>query len=403
MNNDSANPEHGAEQNHLRPHIDLKEARSIAARARQSQEEQEQKTPGRFALKLRRFSRFRCLLWALQIVAVLAVLEQFVVRPWFLARRRARLAETVHRQVVTGRSVTLLGTEAVVLRGLREIIPAFFAPVEGLAAGSLAMRGAQEETSREYRLPVAVTNTINMRFRLIPAGTAVLGSPEGETGRGDCEILHVTAIPVPFYLGECEVTQAQYRAVMSTNPSHFTGEYRPAEEVTWYDCQRFLIALAELEESPLGTYRLPTEAEWEYACRAGTSTAYCFGDSPRRLGEYADYADNNYQGTNEVGKRLPNAFGLFDMHGNVWEWCLDRYHNYPGDETPLADKASWRCIRGGNWYVGAAECRSANRCRLPPASQGNMLGFRVVRTIPEIFGEVAVPPLQEKVEPAESE
>ncbi len=329
--------------------------------------------------------RFRVVLWSIEAILLLAAAEHFLLRPAVERRRRTRAVEAAARTVAAGPEITPLGNRALPLRALTEVATARYAPVERLAAGSLAMRNAQQDVAETLRLPVETVNTVGIAFRLVPAGTAVMGSPESEAGRGACEVRHVTSIPAPFYLGKYEITQAQWRQVMGASPAHFTGDERPVEEVTWYDCQRFLVKLRELENVSKTTYRLPTEAEWEYACRAGTSTAFCFGNDPARLGDYADYAGNNYQGTNEVGKRLPNALGLYDMHGNVWEWCLDLYRNYPGDESAVGDKSTWRCLRGGNWYVAAPECRSANRCRLPPASQGNMLGFRIVRTIPEVL------------------
>ena len=285
-----------------------------------------------------------------------------------------------------------LGDAARELKNLVEVTPAHFAYLEGLAPGSDAARGAQEFISRQFALPIEVENTVGMRFRLVPPGTYLMGSLEDEQGRWAGEAQHVVSLSQPFYMGQFEVTQAQWDAVMQEagaapggNPSHFRGAEHPVEEVTWYDCQRFTVALCEKEGLVAGTYRLPTEREWEYACRAGTIVAYCFGDDPARLGAYADYADNNYQGTNAVGRRLPNAYGLYDMHGNVWEWCLDRFVAYKG-RKPEEDvsEVDWRVIRGGNWHDVAKNCRSANRCRLPPASHGNLLGFRLLRVLTEL-------------------
>jgi len=190
-------------------------------------------------------------------------------------------------------------------------------------------------------------------------------------------------IPAPFYLRVCEVTQAQWLKLMPRNPSGFPGLDRPVEEVAWDDCQAFLAALCQQEAVAEDSYRLPLEAEWEYACRAGTLTAFCCGSNPRMLEAFADFADNNCRQTVRCGSRRANAFGLHDMHGNVWEWCQDYFKPYlPAiDEKPQPDE-EWRVIRGGNWQEPAANCRSANRARLPPLSHGNMLGFRIVRRIP---------------------
>jgi formylglycine-generating enzyme required for sulfatase activity len=256
---------------------------------------------------------------------------------------------------------------------------------DGLAEGSAGMVATQLAYSRDSRLPVEVANSIGMRFRLVPPGTAIIGSPEPEWGRGDIEVPHVVVFTEPVYMGKFEVTQAEYLEVMGENPSGFIGGNRPVEEVTWYDAQRFLVELAKREGIPDKVYRLPDEAEWEYACRAGTQTAFCFGDSPDRLGEYADTALNNFKSTAPVGRRLPNALGLFDMHGNVWEWCRDLFRPYPGGPAVGEEYLEWRSLRGGHWRAPADSCRSANRCRLAPTSHGNVLGFRVLRRIPELF------------------
>ena len=269
------------------------------------------------------------------------------------------------------------------LAGLREVSNAQLPSLDGLAPGSTLAQETQLSAAAALSLPVEAVNTVGMRFRLVPAGTFLQGSPEGEPNRWEGEAQHVSVIRRPFYMGKHEVTQAQWRAVMGTAPSHFRGDLRPVEEVSWYDCQHFVNALSALEGAPRGAYRLATEAEWEYACRAGTTAAYCFGEDAGRLGDFADFELNNHEMTNEVGRRWPNAYGLHDMHGNVWEWCLDRFRSYTdADDLGLADD-QWRSLRGGNWRDPPENCRSANRCRLPPASNGNLLGLRVVREISE--------------------
>ena len=182
------------------------------------------------------------------------------------------------------------------------------------------MLEAQKSVSREKELPIEIENSIGMRFRLVPSGSCLIGSPEGEKGRGTIEGRHVPLFPEEFYMGKFEVTQTEWKAVMGTDsPAGFKGEKRPVEEVTWHDCQRFVNKLCELEGVPLNTYCLPTEAEWEYACRGGTDTAFCFGNKVEQLAQWADYAGNNSRQTVDVGKRRPNSLGLYDMHGNVWE------------------------------------------------------------------------------------
>jgi formylglycine-generating enzyme required for sulfatase activity len=331
----------------------------------------------------RRFSSFRISLWCLEAVVLLACLEHFVIRPWLQGDRTRSKASATQVPSNQGEVIRPLADDARPPVGMRESFPAWYPPQVSLSGGGEAMLQRQKMLSEETGLPIEVVNSIGMKFRLVPSGNCLIGSPEEEPGHSPLEVLHYREFPAPFYLGMYEVTQAQWEAVMGAenNPSHFRGAEQPVEEVSWYDCQEFILKLCAMEGLPERTYQLPTEAEWEYACRAGTTTAYCFGNSPEKLGQWADFADNNYKRPNKVGRRLPNALGLFDMHGNLWEWCRDTFQNYPGDFTPLDEVNSWRNIRGGNWYVDAKACRSANRCRLPGPSVGNMLGFRVLRKI----------------------
>jgi formylglycine-generating enzyme required for sulfatase activity len=200
-----------------------------------------------------------------------------------------------------------------------------------------------------------------MKFVLIPAGNFMMGSPPDETGRWDYEgQVHNVKIQKPFYLGIYPVTQKQWRDVMGTSPSSFKGRYLPVEQVSWNDVQDFIKKLNEKEGG--SKYRLPTEAEWEYSARAGTTTRYSFGDDESILGDYAWYSDNSGSKTHEVGQKKPNPWGLYDMHGNVLEWVQDYWHdNYNGAPT---DGSSWesgsnRVVRGGGWYPDARSCRSA--------------------------------------------
>ncbi|MCK5802800.1 MAG: formylglycine-generating enzyme family protein, partial [Lentisphaeria bacterium] len=268
-------------------------------------------------------SRLRILIWGVQIAVAFAVLEHFVVRP-FLGRgeEKPRTPTVKAVRIREPNFAPLLGEKALSMKGVHEAEKVGLANLVGLASGSLSMQQAQLTSSDDYSLPVEIVNSIGMRLRLVPPGLVILGSPGNEPGRGEVERQHVRVILHPFYLGKYEVTQAQYKQVTGLKPSHFSvdGSERPVEEVTWYDAQRFLKRLCRLEDVPIGTYRLPIETEWEYACRAGTTTAFHFGDDPARLGEYADTAENNYEGTVPVGLRLPNALGLYNMHGNVWEW-----------------------------------------------------------------------------------
>ena len=214
-----------------------------------------------------------------------------------------------------------------------------------------------------------VEPSIGMVFRKIPAGDLLMGSPLDEPGREDQEGQHEVHISRSFWLGAFEVTQREWQLVMGNNPSHFRGgdEKRPVEEVTWFEVRDFLARLSK--QSPGHTFRLPTEAEWEYACRAGTTTAYSTGsalhhDQANFAESVADSAAGKGQ-TTAVGSYPPNAWGLHDMHGNVWEWTQD------GGPVKI--------IRGGSWYYAADSARCALRYTHRPQDRGFSLGFRVAR------------------------
>jgi formylglycine-generating enzyme required for sulfatase activity len=216
-----------------------------------------------------------------------------------------------------------------------------------------------------------------MEFVLIPAGTYAMGAQGARQGR------QVT-ISQPFYLGKYAVTQAQWMAVMGTNPSRFPGADHPVESVSWDNVQGFIRMLNAREGGE--KYRLPTEAEWEYAARAGATTAYCFGSDARRLDAYAWYAANACGTTHPVGQRQPNAWSLHDMHGNVWEWVQDWYGTYPA--TPAKDPqglatGSHRLRRGGGWHSDAHECSAAYRSIIKAGDCYSTLGFRLLRTASE--------------------
>jgi formylglycine-generating enzyme required for sulfatase activity len=195
--------------------------------------------------------------------------------------------------------------------------------------------------------------------------------------------LHSVKITKPFYLQTTEVSQAQWKEVMGDNPSFFKdcGHDCPVEEVSWDDAQKFISKLNQMEGT--NKYRLPTEAEWEYACRAGTKTTYSF-DEVDKLGEYAWYAANSGGQTHPVGTKKPNAWGLYDMHGNVWEWCQDWYGDYPSDsvvDPKGSDSGQYRVLRGGSWYYAAGRIRSAIRSGFNPDSPSISFGFRVARDL----------------------
>ena len=196
---------------------------------------------------------------------------------------------------------------------------------------------------------------------------------------------HPVTISKPFYMGKYSVTQEQYQAVIGTNPSHFNGKDNPVEMVSWTDVQVFC---KKLTEQTMQTVRLPTEEEWEYACRAGTTTAYNSGDSSDDLDRVGWYAANSKHTTHPVGQKAQNAFGLFDMHGNVWQWCEDSYDddedpsNSPAIARRLARQSIADPLRGGSWAQDSAGCRSAYPPREHSELRYNALGFRVAYTAP---------------------
>jgi formylglycine-generating enzyme required for sulfatase activity len=236
-----------------------------------------------------------------------------------------------------------------------------------------------------------IINTIGMKVVLIPDGEFRMGSPDSDKdAQADEKRQHPVRIMRPFYLGATEVTQGQYRAVTGVNPSSFKGpDELPVETVSWEDAMAFCAKLNELEKGQLrgASYRLPTEAEWEYACRAGTTTRFSFGDSDASLGEYAWFWGNSDSKTHPVGQKRPNLWGLYDMHGNVWEWCLDcydpKYYSTSPANDPMGPSGGLdRVRRGGCWRFVRRACRAAYRDKAPPSSRYNGVGFRVARVSP---------------------
>ncbi len=231
--------------------------------------------------------------------------------------------------------------------------------------------------------PTKYFETVNgVKFGMVEVkgGTFMMGSPSNESGRDNDEVQHQVTLK-SFIMGTHEVTQGLWKAVMGNNPSNFNGDNLPVESVSWNNVQEFIKKLNQLTGKK---YRLPTEAEWEYACRGGSTTAYCFGDNSNSLGDYAWYDNNSGNRTHEVGTKKPNAWGLYDMHGNVLEWCNDWEADYP--TTPQKDptgpsSGSNRVFRGGGWYGSAQGCRSAFRNRNDPDYRGNYLGFRIALSL----------------------
>ena len=220
---------------------------------------------------------------------------------------------------------------------------------------------------------------------LIPAGSFTMGSPEGEKERLPGEKQHPVTISKAFYMGKFTVTQAQYSAVMDHNPSSFKGSKNPVELVSWDEatafCDKLNVKFKTIKPKGM-SFQLPTEAQWEYACRAGTATRFYAGDHDDDLGDAAWYSDNSDGTTHPVGGKKPNAFGLYDMHGNVWQWCQDAYRmdNEKLNATDPINNAQGdqRVFRGGSWSANPWFCRSAIRYFRAPGIRDYMVGFRVV-------------------------
>lgn len=264
---------------------------------------------------------------------------------------------------------------------------------------------AGEPTQQTKRDARTIVNSIGMRFALIPAGKFMMGSPEKEVYRSEDEWPHEVTLTKPYYLGAYEVTQGQFEKIMGHNPSFYSakggGKLRvakkdtsayPVERIAWTDAAEFCAKLSAKEGK---SYRLPTEAEWEYACRAGTKTVFHMGNKfNSNLGNinglsYSSYGDETggpfHRATIKVGeyKNHANAFGLFDMHGNVQEWCADwyaddYYKNSPKEDPRGPEKGSERVLRGGAWPSSAKACRSAARNHLAPEERSWTNGFRVL-------------------------
>jgi formylglycine-generating enzyme required for sulfatase activity len=254
-------------------------------------------------------------------------------------------------------------------------------------------------TGNRFYRAVEFAAPTNLVF--IPPGTFRMGSPTNEVDREESEGPQ-TAVTISrgFWMGKYEVTQGEYLSLMNTNPSYFTtndwygnpitpDQNRPVETVSWFDATNYCAQLTQRERAAgriatNSVYRLPTEAEWEYACRAWTSTRFSYGDDLgyTNLTNYAWYMDNSGDATQPVGQKLPNPWGLYDMHGNVWEWCQDYLGTYPGGiavdpQGPVTD--SERLSRGGAWAHNVKNCRLARRVLgCPGFSCNGVIGFRVV-------------------------
>ncbi|MEB3236622.1 MAG: formylglycine-generating enzyme family protein [Candidatus Sericytochromatia bacterium] len=279
-----------------------------------------------------------------------------------------------------------------------------------VAAGSVAGVANAGHLGENLTLPGVAT----MQSVDLPAGTFQMGSPSSESGRSSDEMQHPVTLTRTFRMQTTEVTQGQWRALMGNNPSTFADDdNRPVETLSWFDAVAYANALSAKDGLPkaydlsfctgkpgTGSYncsrvtltspapdsttgwRLPTEAEWEYAYRAGTATAWVFGADSNLLGTHAWFGGNSDGTTHPVGLTQCNPWGLYDMAGNVWEWCQDWYGSYPGSLAEPLGPTRYRVIRGGSWLHDAASTRAANRNFNVPSLRYGNLGFRLVRSMP---------------------
>ena len=246
-----------------------------------------------------------------------------------------------------------------------------------LAAGASAAQAQTVTSSPPKSITLELGNDAKMDFVLIPAGTFMMGA---EDSKADEKPVTKVTITQPFYFGKYEVTQEQWQAVMGSNPSYYKGTNLPVEQVSWNAAQGFLTNLNDRVKGY--RFRLPSEAEWEYACRAGTTTQYSFGDGDAALPEYGWFTGNGERKTHPVGEKKPNPWGLYDIHGNVWEWCQDWYAPYPGGEvTDPTGPATGTTIvmRGGSWSHGSRDLWSSFRFgKFNRDFPFRSVGFRVV-------------------------
>lgn len=250
-------------------------------------------------------------------------------------------------------------------------------------------------TTEETSIPVSVATepatAVNPDFAFvyISPGSFLMGSPEYEPGRNKDETQHQVTLTEGFYIQVTPVTQRQWVSVMGFNPSTFAdrGDDCPVEGITWIQCQEFIRKLNSAGEY---SYRLPTEAEWEYACRAGSLGPFANGELLEPLCALDPnldcmgwYCGNSGRTVHPVAQKAPNAWGIFDMHGNLCEWCQDWYGDYPSSDQFDPSGAPFgpgRVVRGGSWFSSAKNCRSACRFHWPPNSRSDFIGFRLVRS-----------------------
>ncbi|MBF2015734.1 MAG: SUMF1/EgtB/PvdO family nonheme iron enzyme [Rivularia sp. T60_A2020_040] len=322
-----------------------------------------------------------------------------VDRRAFAAIKRIAVKKTTQNQIPTQKPIIPTPETATSSRGVtptetpstQETKLKVF-PFEVVTVNSSGQEVKREQGEAEY-FTEDLGNGVILEMVSIPGGSFKMGSPPEEKNRSDTESpQHDVTVPA-FFMGKFEVTQEQYQQVMAKNPSNFKGDKRPVKTVSWNDAVEFC---KKLSQKTGRTYRLPSEAEWEYACRAGTTTPFYFGETItselanyRASNTYALEAKGVFRGeTTPVGKFPPNGFGLYDMHGNVWEWCQDTWHDNYNDAP--TDGSAWinndnpyRVLRGGSWFNNPYYCRSASLFNSNERDKDvlNVFGFRVVYVV----------------------
>ena len=287
-----------------------------------------------------------------------------------------RLASAADIKTAVAAPIVPKSDPAVVMHAIGNILVAPFTEAKAKEVQKEVAKSLQKEAEDKEDLGQG----IKLEMVLIPAGKFKMGSPASEKGRDDDETQHDVTLTKPYYMGKYEVTQEQYEVVMGNNPSSNKGAKLPVTNVSWNDCQEFI---RKLNAKTNGGYRLPTEAEWEYACKAGTSTAYSFGD--KITPKDANYYDSKIDKPVAVGSYKPNAFGLYDLHGNVWEWCEDWKADYQAGaitdpKGPVT--GAYRVLRGGSFDSVVSLARSSNRNNYAgsPTYRSDFYGFRLART-----------------------
>jgi formylglycine-generating enzyme required for sulfatase activity len=267
-------------------------------------------------------------------------------------------------------------------------VPCWLAVCLASDSGSPKSGKAGEAAVPAREIALDLGKSISMKLVLIPAGKFMMGAPDSEraalskSGKGAAGAPHEVTLSKPFYMGVTEVTQGQYEALLGANPSKVKGATNPVESVSWIEATEFCKKLSEKTGKAV---RLPTEAEWEYACRAGTKTRFFFGDSEKGLADYAWFDENSDKAPHPVGQKKPNAWGLYDMNGNVWEYGSDwsgKYAEGAATDPQGPDSGSMRVMRGGSWVRDWDACRSGARASCLPDGRSDSIGFRVVVSAP---------------------